>query len=426
MKIGIWCAYDETLGMHQGIGVFVHNLVRELAKLDEVESIVLVVHAGTESVMEETLLLGEGRILTAAVQKFPWLMRLRLKWRLKRQRRLCNRIAAGGNSRSNLLRREKNEAHLDQLYSSQQIDMPSNVDSCDIWLLPHTGVYRQFDSPTVAVVHDMVTLHFHDVIQKKRIESFRRHCERLVNRATLVGTMSQTIRDVDIVGLLGCPPEKVRVVRGSIPTDFVKPVSRDELLRQYPVVGRPYLLYPAGYRSYKNHSVLIDALARLHAEGHSDLDLVFTGFNGMPDELARQISSLNLNGRVHALGVVKRSELAGLYQQAAITVVPSLYEQGSYPIVEAIHWGCPAACSGITALREYLEPLDSTVPFFDPRSTADLCKVVIEVLTDRVNTVSIQQAALKHMSERTWQAVAEDWRNVLQEAIQRSSQKSSG
>ena len=135
-------------------------------------------------------------------------------------------------------------------------------------------------------------------------------------------------------------------MRGSIPTDFVKPVSRDELLRQYPAVGRPYLLYPAGYRSYKNHSVLIDALARLHAEGHSDLDLVFTGFNGMPDELARQISSLNLNGRVHALGVVKRSELAGLYQQAAITVVPSVYEQGSYPIVEAIHWGCPA--SGIT------------------------------------------------------------------------------
>ena len=170
-------------------------------------------------------------------------------------------------------------------------------------------------------------LHFHDVIQKK-VESFQASLSAISQpRGTLVGTMSQTIRDVDIVGLLGCPPEKVRVVRGSIPTDFVKPVSRDELLRQYPVVGRPYLLYPAGYRCYHVLGILVDTLARLHAESHSDLDLVFTGFNGMPDELARQISSLNLNGRVHALGVVKRSELAGLYQQAAITVVPSLYEQ---------------------------------------------------------------------------------------------------
>ena len=426
MKIGIWCAYSETLTPNAGIGVFVHNLVRELAELAEVECIVLAVHAGDESLMGETLSMGKGRILTAAVQKLPWLNRKRIRWLSKRQRRLCDHIAAGEMSRSNLRRRDKNEARLDKLFSSQRVSMPPEVKSCDIWLLPHVGVERRFDSPTVPIVHDMVPLHFDDVIQKKRIESFRRHCERLVNRATLVGTMSQTIRDVDIVGLLGCPPEKVRVVRGSIPTDFVKPVSRDELLRQYPAVGRPYLLYPAGYRSYKNHSVLIDALARLHAEGHSDLDLVFTGFNGMPDELARQISSLNLNGRVHALGVVKRSELAGLYQQAAITVVPSLYEQGSYPIVEAIHWGCPAACSGITALREYLEPLDSTVPFFDPRSTADLSRVVVEVLSDRVNTVSIQQAALKHMLERTWQAVAEDWRNVLQEAIQLSSQKSLG
>ena len=274
-------------------------------------------------------------------------------------------------------------------------------------------------------IHSYGGIHFHDVIKKKKLESFRRHCQRLVDRATLVGTMSKTIQDIDIVGLLGCPPEKVRIVTGAIPTNFGKPLSRDELLRQFPVAGRPYILYPAGYRSYKNHGVLIEALAQLHAEGHPDLELVFTGFTGMPNELARQIASVNLSGRVHAVGVVKRSELAGLYQQAAVTVVPSLYEQGSYPIVEAIHWGCPAACSGIAALREYLEPLDNTVPFFDPRSAAELCRVVIGVLSDRTNTVSIQQAALKHMSKRTWQAVAEDWRNVLLEAIQRSGRDNS-
>ena len=425
MKIGIWCAYSETLTPNAGIGVFVHNLARGLAKLAEVENIVLAIHAGDESLVGETLSIGEGNISTAAVKKLPWLARFKSKRLMKRQRRICDRIAAGENSQSNLIRRDKNEAHLDQLFSSQRVNMPPKIDSCDVWILPHVAVYRRFDSPTIPIVHDMVPLHFHDVIKKKKLESFRRHCQRLVDHATLVGTMSKTIQDIDIVGLLGCPPEKVRIVTGAIPTNFGKPLSRDELLRQFPVAGRPYILYPAGYRSYKNHGVLIEALAQLHAEGHPDLDLVFTGFTGMPNELARQIASVNLSGRVHAVGVVKRSELAGLYQQAAVTVVPSLYEQGSYPIVEAIHWGCPAACSGIAALREYLEPLDNTVPFFDPRSAAELCRVVIGVLSDRTNTVSIQQAALKHMSKRTWQVVAEDWRNVLLEAIQRSGRDNS-
>ena len=129
-----------------------------------------VVHAGTESVMEETLT-GYLSILSCCT-KF---LLVKIKKAVKRNGLQSYRSRGPSKSIGRFI-----------MYSSQQIDMPSNVDSCDIWLLPHTGVYRQFDSPTVAVVHDMVTLHFHDVIQKKRIESFRRHCERLVKQRLFV------------------------------------------------------------------------------------------------------------------------------------------------------------------------------------------------------------------------------------------------
>jgi hypothetical protein len=168
MKIGIWCAYGETLTPNAGIGVFVHNLARGLAKLAEVESIVLAVHAGDESLVGETLSIGEGNISTAGVKKLPWLARFKSKRLMKRQRRICDRIAAGENSQSNLIRRDKNEAHLDQLFSSQRVNMPPKIDSCDVWILPHVAVYRRFDSPTIPIVHDMVPLHFHDVIKKKK------------------------------------------------------------------------------------------------------------------------------------------------------------------------------------------------------------------------------------------------------------------
>ena len=417
MRIGIWCAYAETLAPSAGIGVFVHNLARGLGKIEGVKDIVLAVHAGDESVVGETVALGQGRFSTAAVQKLPRRFRWRVKWLRARQRRLCHRIAAGHDSVRLRSQLDSNEARLDQLYAAQQISMPPGVEACDVWLLPHVDVYRRLDAPTVVVVHDMVPLHFPGVIREKQLEAFRRHCQRLVDLATIVGTMSKTICQVDIVGLLGCSPEKVRIVPGAIPADFGTPLARDELVRRYPVAGRPYLLYPAGYRPYKNHRILVESLARLHAQGHTDLNLVFTGFAGMPQELAQQISAVGLTNQVHVLGVVERPELAGLYQQAAATVVPSLYEQGSYPVLEAIHWGCPAAASDIPALREYLEPLRGTVPLFDPHDPASIAATIQDMLDERSRLVGTQQAALKMLGRRTWEDVAAEWVEVFAAAM---------
>lgn len=106
--------------------------------------------------------------------------------------------------------------------------MPPGVEACDVWLLPHVDVYRRLDARSVVVVHDMVPLHFPGVIREKQLEAFRRHCQRLVKLATMVGTMSKTIRDVDIVGLHGCLPKKVRVVPRATSIDRGEPLAREE------------------------------------------------------------------------------------------------------------------------------------------------------------------------------------------------------
>lgn len=417
MRIGIWCAYGKTLSPSGGIGVFVHNLLRGLAAHDEVENIVLVVHAGEESVMAETVALGRGRIGTAALRRLPWATRWRWRWHRAQHRKLCDRIAAGDTSSALIRRRDDSERAMDRIFARQQLEEPDSFGSRDIWLLPHVGVPRPFGSPMVVMVHDMVPLHFEGVIRAKDLESFRRHCQRMVQRATRVGTMSHTIAATDIVGLLGCPPEKVSVVPGAVPTDFGVPIKQADLLSRHPVATRPYLLYPAAYRPYKNHTVLIDALALLRAAGHTSLELVFTGFAEMPTELAKRVDGASLTGHVHAIGCVDRPTLAALYQAAAATVVPSLYEQGSYPILEAIHWGCPAAASDIPALREYLGPLQGAVPLFDPRDAASVAGVVGDVLAGRSRFLQRQQAALASLKNRTWHDVAAEWVKVFHSAI---------
>jgi glycosyltransferase involved in cell wall biosynthesis len=424
LRVGIWCAYGETLSPSAGIGVFVHNLARGMAALDDQINVILAVHAGDESLVAETVAAGQGRITTAAVGRLSLVNHWRQRWHRSCYRRISNQIAAGEESAQQVARCIWHEERIKQILASQPLTLPPSVSVPDVWLLPHVDVSRPFCEPTVTIVHDMVPFHFPGIMKQKKLAAFRRHCQRLIETSTLIGTMSRTIRDNDIVGLLGCPTKKVRVVPGAVPTDFGVPLAADKLLERFPVLRQPYLLYPAGYRSYKNHSVLVEALSRLRQAASPDLELVLTGFEGMPSLLEQQIAAAGVTGRVHVLGVVDRPTLAGLYQQAAATVVPSLYEQGSYPVVEAIHWGCPAACSGIAALREYLEPLGGTVPFFDATDPVDVSRTVASVLVDREQFVVRQQVQLQQMASRTWQVVAADWRDVLLEAIEQGRQGS--
>ncbi|MBM4013274.1 MAG: glycosyltransferase family 4 protein [Planctomycetes bacterium] len=413
MRIGIWCSYGRTLVPTEGIGVFTHAIARGFARLAEVEDVQLVVHAGDEPLVASTVAASAGRIHVASLRRQSWGDRWRWKALRRRHRKLCDRLATGGRVDRLVARRDRVEHAIDAVFARQVIDEPEGVPSRDVWLLPHVAVERRFAAPVVVVVHDMVPFHFAGVIKPRDLESFRRRSCRIVHEAALVGTMSQTIRDVDIVGHLGSPREKVRVVSPAVPDDLGSPAPPDDVLRAIPAAARPFLLYPAAWRPYKNHARLVDAVALLRQRGYPDLELVLTGFAALPHELAAIADRLGLASVVHAVGQVDRPMLAGLYRAAAVTVVPSLYEQGSFPVLEAIQCGCPAVASDIPAFREVFEAFNGAIPMFDPLSPASIASGVGGVLADRAVVLRRQQAA---MSSRSWEDAAIDWLAVLREA----------
>jgi glycosyltransferase involved in cell wall biosynthesis len=419
VRIGIWCAYGRTLLPTEGIGVFTHAVARGLAGLPDVSDVQLLVHAGDEPAVAATVAAGGGRIHVAALERQRWLDRWRWKALRRRHRRLCDRLAAAPGAKRLAARRDAMERAIDRLFARQRIVAPTGLPPRDAWLLPHVAVERPLNVPTVVVVHDMVPLHHPGVVKAADLESFRRRAQRMVSRATLVGTMSHTIRDADVVGLLGCPPDKVRVVPAATPDDLGAPADRGRLLAAVPAAARPFLLYPAALRPYKNHARLIAALDLVRRGGHPDMQLIFTGFGPLPADLARLAEDHGLAGAVQAVGSVDRSMLAALYGAAAATVVPSLYEQGSFPVLEAIRCGCPATASDIPALREAFEPLAGSVPLFDPLAPATIAAAVLGVLADREGVRRRQAEAVRALAPRSWADVAADWLAVLQEAAAR-------
>jgi len=414
MRIGIWCVYGHTLAPDDGIGVFVHNLARSLAADPRVEDVLLAIRQGEQGVVAGLVGESAGRIGVAELAAAGRLDRWRLKWQRRRHRGLCAARTPHGR-----LARRRVERSLVELASRRALRLPSDRVAPDVWFLPHVAEDRPFAAPVVVAVHDMVPLRFPGVIKARDVGSFARLCRVRLRRATLVATMSETIREGDVVGLLGCPREKVRLVRPAVPEDFGSLAPREEVSRRWPFLDRPYLLYPAAFRPYKNHAALVAALAVLHRRGRRDLELVFTGTTPPPHALVTGIRRHGLEDRVRITGPVDRPTLARLYREAAATVVPSLYEQGSFPVLEALYWGCPVAMSAIPALAEAFHEAAGAIPVFDPHAPEAIA-AAIERLLDEPRACRDRQAeAFAILARRTWADVAADWIAVFAEAVGR-------
>ena len=127
-----------------------------------------------------------------------------------------------------------------------------------------------------------------------------------------------------------------------------------------------FLLYPARPWPHKNHATLFEAFGELRRR-QPGLELVLTSYDGpVPDG-------------VRSLGHVSRTELVGLYQQAAALVFPSLYEGFGQPPLEAMACGCPVACSNAASLPEVV---GDAARLFDPASTEELVEAVEDVLAN--------------------------------------------
>jgi len=275
---------------------------------------------------------------------------------------------------------------------------------------------RRFAAATVVVIHDMVPLRAAGLVKPHDLESFRRRSQAITEEATLVGCMSRVIRDADVVGLLGCPAEKTRIVLPAVPADLVESHAEPTATARHAAAGKPYLFYPSAFRPYKNHALLIETAAAL-AGTPAAVDLVFTGDGRLPDDLARLAKRLGVAGRVHVLGRVPRGELASLYRNATATIVPSRYEQGSFPLLEAMQWGSPVAASDIPALREAFAPLGGAIPFFNPDDACGLARIVAEIAAEREAVRAAQRPGFEMLCRRNWQQVADEWIDVFVEAI---------
>jgi len=291
----------------------------------------------------------------------------------------------------------------------------------DVYHIPLNAVPLWMPKPYLVTIHDMSTLLFPNQIgYRNRLRMF--YSRRGLLRADrVIAVSTATRRDVETV--LGIPPQRLRVIPNAPDPAFCPPVAPgaaevQRTLERYRI-HYPFLLYVGRTNPQKNIPRLVEAFAVLRGEIREhpvfqDLRLIIIG-----DEISRHpalrqaVIQSRVEESVRFLGFVPIETLRAFYQAAAAFVFPSLYEGFGLPPLEAMACGAPVVCSHVSSLPEVVGDAAEVV---NPENVFDIARGMREVLVNgelREQLIARGFEQARHFSwERTAQQVLDAYLEI--------------
>jgi glycosyltransferase involved in cell wall biosynthesis len=181
----------------------------------------------------------------------------------------------------------------------------------------------------------------------------------------------------------------------------------------------PVLLFVGTLYPYKNVRQLIDAHARLLADGSRRATVVVVGSDpdgGQAPTLMRRAARLGTAGSVRVLTDVDDEELDRLYSCASCLVLTSYGEGFGLPVVEAMARGLPVIASDRMSLPEVVSDAGLLV---DPTDVGALEMALRRVLDEVGLAASLRARGLRRAGELTWDATGRRYLDVLRSAAGR-------
>jgi glycosyltransferase involved in cell wall biosynthesis len=150
---------------------------------------------------------------------------------------------------------------------------------------------------------------------------------------------------------------------------------------------------------------LLEAIAKLRAE--REIDLVVIGQPKEKGRVAATMDRLGLNDIVTTISGVSDEELARLYGEAEVAIVPSLYEGFSLPAIEAMSCGVPVVATTGGALPEVVGVSGETGLLVEPNDPEALVVAIRQLLDDAELRARLGANGRRRVMARfTWEVTA--------------------
>ena len=366
MRIGI----DVRKLRDFGIGTYIRNLLRHLARLDRETEYVLLARPEDCAALR---CIGENfRAVPESAGNYSVAEQLKIPLALRRER-------------------------------------------VDLFHAPHYVLPPLAARPSVVTIHDCIHLMFPQYLPSRLAFAYARASITLAaRRATRVLTVSESSKR-DILKFVDVPPEKIDVIYNAYDERFaVEPREEDVVrIRERYQLHDAFVLYAGNVKPHKNLGRLIEAFQLVRSRGLDHLKLVLIGDDiSKYAALRRAVHHHQLHKYVRFLGYVPEETLAVMYRLAGVFVFPSLYEGFGLPPLEAMASGTPVVTSNVSSLPEVAGDAALLVDPYDPEAIAG---GILKVLTDAGVRRELRRKGLARAREFSWEASVRRVREIYQQ-----------
>lgn len=280
---------------------------------------------------------------------------------------------------------------------------------CDVVHIPHMfWTPRGLGCPYVLTVHDLLE----HMYGSRNLSSFRRYLHYYLTRRALRGAarvlaVSQFTKS-EILRLLSLPDDRIEVVYNAIDERFLRGHATDadrDLIAQRYQVNYPFLLYAGAIRPHKNVVRIIEAFSALKSElakdgRFADLKLIIIGDDlSSHPRLRRTVVSGGVQNDVRFLGFVPIEVLRIFYDVAKIFVFPSLYEGFGLPPLEAMAHGTPVVTSNTSSLPEVA---GNAALLVNPENVFEIQRALQRALLDPEVREGMKQRGYEQAQRFSW------------------------
>jgi len=278
------------------------------------------------------------------------------------------------------------------------------IDSADVayYSWPHRIDPPNTRVPVACTFHDLNWKHF-DVLSDEDKVLLERQTPLWIDRASAFVHSSKFIRE-ELHRYYRAPEALTHVIPTAAdpPPDPITDAERRRVRRRFGLPER-FLISPNGFHLHKNYPALTSALRILRREGRPITVIA----SGMATEL---YNGPDLIG----LGYISARELQALYEESIGMVQTTLYEAGSFPMVEAMAARKPVAISRIPPIIEQCERVGVVAELFDPHDPEDVARAIWRIWSGcEATDPAVIAANAAAVAARTWDDVAGDYLDLL-------------
>ncbi len=301
----------------------------------------------------------------------------------------------------------------------EQISVPLDLrrEGIDLFHAPHYVLPPLVRCKSVVTIHDCIHLRFPQYLPNQFAYAYARSSLWIATpRSSRILTVSEASKR-DILRYFRVPHSKIDVIYNALDERFGEAPAADEMrqVRERYQLNDPFVLYAGNIRPHKNLERLIEAFHTLRKGGLDHVQLLIIG-----DEISkyatlrRAVHRHKLHKHVRFFGFVPDKTLACLYRLASVFVFPSLYEGFGLPPLEAMASGTPVVTSNVSSLPEVVGDAALLIDPYDANAIADAMR---RVLTDSALAAGMRERGLARVGHFSWDRSVRRVREIYDEVL---------